>query len=118
MLKDVYNEDALDLLVDMIEPAGVIFKDAEVAKLIRAKNYIDGVKYVIKNYKKETIQLLAAANGQAVTEYKANILDMIHQLLELLNDPQVIEVFSLQALSADVTPLTPATQNTEATETT
>lgn len=116
MITELYNEDALECLALMIEPASQIFSDKEVAQNVRGKKYIEAIKVILTKYKSQTVQLLALANGQKVEEYKANIVDMTRQLMALFNNKELMEVFSWQSTKNGVIPSGSAMENTEATE--
>lgn len=103
-------------MAEMIEPASKIFSDKNVAGLVKAKDYINAIKIIITKYKKETVTLLALSNGQKPSEYKANIVDMMKQLMDILNNKDLMQVFGLQELMVGVISSTPVTENTEETE--
>lgn len=95
-LTDYKGEDALDLIADIIEPASVIFGDKELKKLGKEKNKIPAVKYVLKNHKKECVEILARLNGKTVDEYDSNIAVMLKEIMEIISDKELVEVFRVQ----------------------
>ena len=113
-ITEIENEEALDLLADIIEPASEIFTDAEVREEARnGKNRVKLVKLILKNHKTGIIQILARLDGKQVNEYHANIIVMTKQILEMLNDKDLMEVFISQGQTMDSTFSGSATENTE-----
>ena len=117
-LSDFKGEEALDVLADIIEPITVIISDKEVQALSKKKGTkpIAYVKPMIKNHKKELIQVMARLDRKSVEEYteNLNLVTLPMQVLELINDPEVQNLFSSQGQS-QVTSLAstgPAMENT------
>lgn len=94
-IKTRSNEESLDLFADLLEPVAEILADAEVKEAFESKK-IRGVKVAIKKHKAEVIQILALVDGIPVEEYKVNVLTLPLKLLELLNKPEVAELFQSQ----------------------
>ena len=119
-LSDFKGEEALDVLADIIEPLSLILSDKEIQELAKEKN-TPAIKYVkpaIKNHKKELIEVLARLDKKSVKEYEKNLslITLPKQVLELINDPEVQNLFRSQE-ETKVTQLassSPATENTEA----
>ena len=122
-LSDYKGEEALDVLADIIEPLTYIIADEEIQKLSKTPNtpMLAMVKPAIKNHKKELIEVLARLENKPVEEYKAsmNLITLPMQVMELINDPEVQNLFFSQGES-QVTSLassSSATENTEAEKT-
>lgn len=94
-IKSRSNEESLDLFADLLEPVAEILADAEVKEAFELKR-IRGVKVAIKKHKAEVIQILALVDGIPVDEYKVNVFTLPLKLLELLNKPEVAELFQSQ----------------------
>lgn len=119
-LSDFKGEEAIDVLADIIEPLTSIISDKEVQELSKKKNAKPAsyIKPMLKNHKKEVIEVLARLDRKTVEEYSENLslLTLPMQILELINDPEVQSLFHSQGESK-VTSLassSPATENTEA----
>lgn len=95
-LSEVKGEKALDVLADIIEPISEIIADKEVAKTLRSGKKSKAVSLAIKNHKKAVIEVLAALDGKSVNEYECNLLSLPKQVLDIVNDPAVIELFTSQ----------------------
>ena len=57
-LSEYQGEAALDLLADLIEPAGEIMSDKEIGEMFK-KNRFKAIGLAIKNHKKAVIQIMA-----------------------------------------------------------
>lgn len=91
---DAQNEEALDILADIIEPVSVVFNDAEIVKAFRGGQNLKAVKIILKSYKTQVVEILARLEGVEPKDYKANIIKMTKSLLELVNNPDVLDFFS------------------------
>lgn len=113
-LSDIKGEAALDALADLIEPAAEIMTDEQFVKCIRNNNRVKAVKLALKNHKQAIITIMAVLDGKKPEEYEVNILTLPAKLLEVLNDPDVMNLFQLQGT---VTSSGSAMENTEDEET-
>lgn len=113
-ISEYRDEEALELLANISEPAIEIFADEQLADLIRQKKSGKAVSWAIKNHKKEVMELLAALEGVPVEEYHCTIFSLPAKLIEILSDKELIAFFSStqgnQVFSGNVT------ENTEETE--
>lgn len=116
-LSELKGEAALDILADILEPASEIMTDKEVAFLARGGENVKAVSKAIKNHKKAVIQILAAFEGEDPEKYEPPIMALPIKLLEILNDPDVQTVFSMQGQSTDESASGSATATTGETET-
>lgn len=111
-LSDYKDEEALDLLVELIEPAAEIFSDKEIAELMRNNGTpTSAVKLAIKNHKKSVIQILATLEGVPVEQYHCNIFTLPIALLDILNDKDLMNFFSSQGQTTVVNSSGSATEN-------
>lgn len=119
-ITDFKNEQALELMENIIDPVSEIFSDNNFKELARNKKTkkIALVKYALANHKKPIIEVLAALNGQSVEEYSGTVLTMTAQLLEIFNDEEMNNFFSSLVETKDEKSSTEPTENTKETETT
>lgn len=118
-LSEYKGEQALDMLADIIEPAAIIMADKEIAAF--AKSGMPAIKFVkpiIKNHKKEVIEILAVLNGEDPKRYaeKVNLFTLPKKLLEIINDPDLMSLFSSQGQKMDETSSGSATESIEASK--
>lgn len=96
------NEKALDLFADLLEPAVEIIGDPNVAAILQ-----DGgaparaAKVAIKNHKNAVVEILARLDGCEPKDYKVNILLLPIKFMQLINKPEIQELFTLQAQKDD-----------------
>lgn len=96
-LSEIKNEAAIDVLVEILDPASEIIGDSEFQKAINAKaNNMEIAKIVLKNHKKAVIAILAALDGKKPEEYEVGVLSLPVKILEILNDPELVSLFTLQ----------------------
>lgn len=93
-ITDFKNEDAIELIADLIEPISEISTDKELVKLLKKGDKIKAIQQGLKNHKSSIIQILAILNGVPVEEYSCNPITITKDLLVILNDKELMEVFS------------------------
>ena len=110
-LSEYQGEDALDLLTDLIEPAGEIMSDKEIGEVFK-KNRFKAIGLAIRNHKKAVMQIMATMDGVPVDEYKCNVFSLPVKILEILNDPEMIQLFQYQGQTGDANSSGSASENT------
>ena len=70
-LSEYQGEAALDILADLIEPAGEIMSDKQIGDIFK-ENRFNAIGLAIKNHKKAVMQIMATMDGVSVEEYKCN----------------------------------------------
>lgn len=111
-LSDFENEDALDLLAAIIEPAAEIMGDPKVVQLYKEKPMLFVVAEILKNHKKSAMEIVAAMHGKEPDECKFNVITLTKDVLDILNDPEILQVFSSQSQMTDEKPSGSATEST------
>ena len=103
-LSDIKGPEALDLLVDLIEPATVIMADPE-AKAQFEKSPLKFVKFAVKQHRDEVMEILAILSGESVEEFSrhVNLLTVPKLLLDLVSDKELMELFTSQGQMGDAT---------------
>ena len=111
-LSEVKGEKALDMFADLIEPVTEILDDKEIAKIWKSRRK-DGagtkailgraVSAAIKNHKQAVIQILATLDDVPVEQYECNIMSLPKKMLDILNDPAIFELFTLQGQETQTT---------------
>lgn len=116
-LSDYRGEDALDILADLLEPATEVFGDKEFARIYKTETIVKAVKYALKNHKSEVIEMLAVLDKEDPETYKPGLLTIPARLIEILNDPELVSLFTSQVQKKEKTSSGPAMESTEASET-
>ena len=111
-LSEYQGEAALDILADLIEPAGEIMTDKEIGDVFK-KNRFRAIGLAIKNHKKAVMQIMATIDGVPVEEYKCNVFTLPVKILELLNDPDIVQLFTYQGQTGGANSSGSASENIE-----
>lgn len=114
-ITEMRNEEALDLLCDILDPTSKIVQDKDLAKaIIDKKSKVECIKIAIKNNKKEIIEILARIKGVPVEKYDANLMQMMSEIFDVLNDKELLDFFTSQRLSEGEKSSSQPMANTEA----
>ena len=97
-LSEYKNEEALDVLAEIIEPSSKIMVDPKIKELTKKGDKMPIIREIIKNHKKEIIEILAIIDGVPVEEYECNVFTLPMKIIELLNDKDLISFFTSQGL--------------------
>lgn len=96
-LSDYKGEEALDVLADLIEPASEIFSDKRVVQAFQnPKERLKAISAIIRDHKKALIAFLAALERKDPETYEVGVLTLPAKLLEILNDKELSQLFTLQ----------------------
>ena len=95
-LSEYKDEEALDLLADILEPAANILADKAVQEAWENGNRLKFAGTVIKKHKKEVIQILATLDGVPVTEFHCNVFTLPARIIEITNDKELLNFFTSQ----------------------
>ena len=110
-LSEYKNEDALDLLADLMEPATELLADEELRKVFKEKSRLEAIKHAIKNHKRAVLEILARIDGKSVDEYECNVLTIPIKAIEIINDRDLIDFFRSQGQNEDESSFGPAMEN-------
>ena len=113
-ITDFKGEEALDLLVNIMEPVTIIFADKAVRDAYKSQPKLQLVKTVLKSHMAEVLEIMAMLNGMSADEYKAAITipGLIRQVLELINDKELQSFLESQAAETESTASGLPTENT------
>ena len=111
-LSEYQGEAALDILADLIEPAGEIMTDKEIGEVFK-KNRFRAIGLAIKNHKNAVMKIMATIDGVPVEEYKCNVFTLPVKILELLNDPDIVQLFTYQGQTGGANSSGSASENIE-----
>lgn len=117
-LSEYKDEEAIEILADILDPVATIATDKGLVEDIR-KNFSKGgqririISRALKAHKKEIFEILAALERVHVEEYHCNMATLPAQILNILNDKDLMEYFLSLAETEDQTSSGSATENTE-----
>ena len=96
-LSEIKGDRALDVLADIMEPLARILTDEEITKTANnGEPKLLLAKKILKGHKKEVIEILAILDGEKPETYEVNLLTLPVKLVEILNDPEIGNLFTLQ----------------------
>ena len=96
-LSEIKGERALDVLADLIDPVAEIFGDKEISAALQSgKAPAKAIKLALKNHKRAVLDMMAAIDGEDPATYQPSLFVLPKRLLDLLNDPEVQQLFSSQ----------------------
>lgn len=101
-LSEIKGERALDVLADLIDPVAEIFGDKEIMTALQSgKAPAKAIKLALKNHKRAVLDMMAAIDGEDPETYQPSLFVLPKRLLDLLNDPEVQQLFSSQETTSD-----------------
>ena len=116
-LREFENEQALDLLADIIEPIARIMADKKVEKMVKAKKPVLVIaSHILKNNKKDVIEIVATMNGADPATFKFNTVTLLKDIVDIMSDPDIVSLFTSQSQMTDSEPSGSATVSTGADE--
>lgn len=96
-ISEYHNEDAIELLADLIEPTANILSDKEIEEAFsNGASTLKIAKMCLKLHKADVLEILAILNGQSVDEYTCNPISILVDLLAILNDKELVDFFVQQ----------------------
>ena len=96
-LSDFENEKALDLVANIIEPMGEIMTDEKIVNIFRSgKPAILAISGILKDHKKAATEIIAALHETTPEELRFNVVSLTKDIMTLVNDPGIREVFTMQ----------------------
>ena len=98
-LSEIKDEEALDLLANILTPVSEIAQDQDVKAVFSGKTQktvAEIVAQIIKAHKGAVMDIMAALEGVPREDYHCNILTLPKQIMTVLNDPDLMAFFREQ----------------------
>jgi hypothetical protein len=111
-LSEIKGEEALEVLADIMEPAAVIMADERVLDTIQKEPKIVAAAKIIKWHKKEILTVLAYLNQEDPETFNPSLLALPKMVIDLMNDPEVNDLFQSQGLMTEGESSISASENT------
>lgn len=108
-ISEIKGEQALDVLVDLVEPISTIVQDKIFVQKLKSGDKIGAIRQGIKEHKKEVIEILAILDCQDPETYEVSLVTLPFKILEILNDEEFVSLFQSQGQTAEKTSSTSAT---------
>ena len=112
-LSEYKNEDAIELLADLIEPVSIVLADKEIVDAFRTRSKLSAIGICMKKYSKEMVDILAILERVPREEYECNLFTAPMKVLEILNDPLLQDFFTSQGLKMEEESSGSVMENTE-----
>lgn len=91
------NEEALDVLAELIEPATRLLSNPELVATVKGgKSKLEIAKVAIQADKQAIIEILAICEGVPVEEYRCTPITIVKNVIELLSDKELVAFFKSQ----------------------
>lgn len=114
-LSEYKDEEALDLLADLLDPVTEMALDEKFQDAMSGSR-IQFVKFAIKNHKESVMQILAVLSGVPREEFHCNVLTLPMMFMEMIKDKDLMSFFKLQGLEDSENASGSATENSEEEE--
>ena len=96
-LADFQDNEALELLEKILDPVCTIMSDQKVTSMWkRGKRDVFLAQAVIKNHKKEIVEIIAAMHKEDPGDVHFTLPSLLKDVMDLINDPDLDAVFTLQ----------------------
>lgn len=115
-LSDIKDENALDVLAEIIEPLGEILSDEDVKKAWEKNKKLKAISVAIKNHKESVIYIMATLDGVPVKKYRIDLLTLPAKIIEIISDPMLTDFFNSQGQMWEESNSGSAMENTEEKE--
>lgn len=115
-LSTYVGDEALDMFANLMEPFAKILLAEGFREALKEGNKLRAIKIAIKENKKEVTEVLAVLEGEDPETYKPTLARIPILLLELINDPALIDLFRSQDQILDEELSGPATETITAEE--
>ena len=110
-LSEYRDDEAVELLADILEPVCVICADKEVQDSM-SKSKMEIIHACMKRHPKEVRQIMATLDGVPFEDYHIGVFDIPLKMLYILNDEDLVSFFQSQGQMASVNAFGSATENT------
>ena len=119
-LSEIKDDEAMDVLADIIDPAINLIGDEAFKIAIKGDkskniqpNRLEAAKIALKNHKKEIVTILALLDGTPVEEFHYNMITLPKMAIDLFNDKELIDFFHYQGETDSEQPSGSATESTK-----
>lgn len=111
-LSDFKDERAIEVVADLLEPIGRIAANQDNAQA-RKGSPLQFAAAMLKNSKKEVMEILAVLSDTKPEDYHCTAASIFKDLLDMLNDPELMQLFGLRSQTKEETASGSAAENTE-----
>lgn len=95
-LSDFKDERAIEVVADLLVPIGKIASNKENAKA-KGKSMLEFAAAMLRNNKREVMDMMAILSDVDPAEYHCNAASVMVGVLDMFNDPELMQLFGLQS---------------------
>jgi hypothetical protein len=95
-LSDFKDEKAIEVVANLLVPIGKIAANKETAAA-KGKSKLEFASAMLKNNAGDVKDMLAILNDVDPAEYHCSAASVLADLLDMLNDPELMQLFGLQS---------------------
>jgi hypothetical protein len=103
-LSEYKDDEAMDVLAEIIEPASHLIADKDFKIAIRGdkKNNVKpdrakAVKIALKEHRQDIVSIMASLEQVPVEEFHYNLFTLPKMVLDIFNDKELIDFFTYQS---------------------
>lgn len=103
-LTEFKDDEAMDVLAGLIEPASRLFKNKEFVLNIRGDkekgikpDRIKAIDIAINEHRKDVVKIMAVLNQTPVEDFHYDLFTLPKMLLDIFNDEELISFFHYRA---------------------
>jgi hypothetical protein len=119
-LTEFKDDEAMDVLAGLIEPASHLFKNKEFVLNIRGNkekgikpDRIKAIDIAINEHRKDVVKIMAVLNQTPVEDFHYDLFTLPKMLLDIFNDEELISFFHYRAEMNSEASSGSVTENTE-----
>lgn len=119
-LSEFKDDEAMDVLAEILEPASNLIGNANFKLAIRGDknngikpNRLQAIRVAIKENRTDVVRIMAILSEKPLEEFHYNLLTLPKMMLDIFNDKELIDFFSYQSEKDLQTPFGSAMENTE-----
>lgn len=102
-LSEFKDDEAMDVLAEVIEPVAELCTDKEFVQLVRGDkskgikpDRIKATQKAITDHRKAVVKIMAVLNETPVEEFHYNIMTLPMMFVKMLNDKELLAFFQYQ----------------------
>jgi len=119
-LTEFKDDEAMDVLAGLIEPASHLFKNEEFVLNIRGNkekgikpDRIKAIDIAINEHRKDVVKIMAVLNQTPLEDFHYDLFTLPKMLLDIFNDEELISFFHYRAEMNSEASSGSVTENTE-----
>lgn len=115
-ISEITGRDAIEVMADILDPITKIMADEAISNAFKHKTRIEAISLMLKSYADEVIIILARLDNADPKDYEVKLTTLPRKLIELLEDPDINDLFTSQAQNEEQDSFGSATESIEETE--